>query len=100
VDLPDAASRKEIFRIHLARRSHPVERFDLGELSRAAEGFSGAEIEHAVVAAAYGAHSESKPLETRHILDELRSTRPLSVVRAEEVAALRHWAERRTVPAD
>jgi SpoVK/Ycf46/Vps4 family AAA+-type ATPase len=100
VDLPDSGSRKEIFRIHLARRSHPLERFDLGELSRAAEGFSGAEIEQSIVAAAYGAHSESKPLETRHVLDELRSTRPLSVVRAEEVAALRKWAERRTVPAD
>ena len=49
---------------------------------------------------AYTAHSEGKPLETRHIVEELRSTRPLSVVRAEEVAALRQWAERRTVPAD
>jgi SpoVK/Ycf46/Vps4 family AAA+-type ATPase len=100
VDLPESASRAEIFRIHLQRRKHPVERFDLAAVGAAAEGFSGAEIEHAIVAAAYTAHSEGKPLETRHILDELRSTRPLSVVRAEEVAALRKWAERRTVPAD
>ncbi|HUP97981.1 MAG TPA: AAA family ATPase [Usitatibacter sp.] len=100
VDLPHQASRGEIFRIHLARRKHPVEKFDLATLGAAADGFSGAEIEQAIVAAAYTAHSEGKPLETRHIVDELRSTRPLSVVRAEEVAALRKWAERRTVPAD
>ena len=100
VDLPQPASRGEIFRIHLERRKHPLERFDLPAVGAAAEGFSGAEIEHAIVAAAYAAHSEGKPLETRHILAELGSTRPLSVVRAEEVAALRRWAERRTVPAD
>ena len=100
VDLPDPASRAEIFRIHFAKRKHPVERFDLAALAAAADGFSGAEIEQAIVAAAYAAHAENTPIETRHVLEELRSTRPLSVVRAEEVAALRRWAERRTVPAD
>jgi hypothetical protein len=40
------------------------------------------------------------PLATAHVLDELRSTRPLAVVRAEEVASLRAWAQQRTVPAD
>ena len=39
-------------------------------------------------------------LEARHVLQELQSTRPLAVLRAEEVAALRHWAEGRTVLAD
>jgi hypothetical protein len=52
------------------------------------------------VAAAYAAHAEGKALETRHVLAELRATRPLAVVRAEKVAALRHWAAERTVPTD
>lgn len=100
VDLPEADIRAEIFRIHLTRRGHAPERFDLSGLARACERFSGAEIEQSIVAAAYTAHAEGKPLETRHVLEELRTTRPLAVVRAEKVAALRAWAEGRTVPAD
>jgi len=100
VDLPLPAVRVDIFRIHLARRKHPVERFDLEALAAASERFSGAEIEQSIVAAAYAAHAEGKALETRHILAELGATRPLAVVRAEKVAALRHWAAERTVPTD
>jgi SpoVK/Ycf46/Vps4 family AAA+-type ATPase len=100
VDLPQSAVRAEIFRIHLARRKHPVERFDLEALAASSERFSGAEIEQSIVAAAYAAHAEGKTLETRHIVSELGSTRPLAVVRAEKVAALRRWATDRTVPTD
>jgi SpoVK/Ycf46/Vps4 family AAA+-type ATPase len=100
VDLPTAQVRTDIFRIHLAQRKHPVERFDLYKLAASSEKFSGAEIEQAIVAAAYAAHSEKKPLATEHILDEIGGTRPLAVLRAEEVADLREWAEGRTVPSD
>ena len=100
VDLPDEATRAEIFRIHLARRRHAPESFAVAELARAAQGFSGAEIEQSIVAGAYAAHSEAKPLETRHIAEELRATRPLSVLRAEHLEQLRGWAEGRTVPAN
>jgi SpoVK/Ycf46/Vps4 family AAA+-type ATPase len=100
VDLPGPAVRAEIFRIHLAKRSHPVERFDLAQLAGQAERYSGAEIEQSIIAAAYAAHAEGKPLQTSHVAGELKATRPLAVLRAEEVAALREWAERRTVPAD
>jgi ATP-dependent 26S proteasome regulatory subunit len=100
VDLPLAPVRADIFRIHLTRRAHPMEAFDLQALAAASERFSGAEIEHSIVAAAYSAHAERKPLATSHILDELRATRPLAVVRAEKVAALREWARNRTVPTD
>ena len=100
VDLPTAPVRAEIFRIHLLRRKHPVERFDLHALAAASERFSGAEIEQAIVAAAYTAHAEGKALETAHVVAELTGTRPLAVVRAEKVQALREWAEERTVPTD
>ena len=58
------------------------------------------EIEQSIVSAAYTAFSQKKPLETAHILDEVAGTRPLAVLRAEEVAALRDWADGRTVPSD
>jgi hypothetical protein len=34
------------------------------------------------------------------LLEELAGSRPLSVMMAEKVAALRDWASTRTVPAD
>ncbi len=51
VDLPDAATRAEIFRLHLQRRELDESAYDLGRLADASAGFSGAEIEQVVVAA-------------------------------------------------
>jgi SpoVK/Ycf46/Vps4 family AAA+-type ATPase len=99
VDLPDAPTREEIFRIHLRRRKLAPEAFDVPALAAAADGFSGAEIEQAVVAAAYEAHAAKRPLDTALVAEELARTRPLSVVMAERVAELRAWAAGRTVPA-
>ncbi len=100
VDLPDAPTRAEIFAIHLARRELKAEGFDLEDLAQAADGFSGAEIEQAVVSALYEAHARQKPLDPAMLLEEIGRTRPLSTVMAERVAALRDWAAERTVPAN
>jgi AAA+ superfamily predicted ATPase len=100
VDLPGAESRARIFEIHLARRRHDPKRFDLGQLAAATEGFSGAEIEQAIVSALYEAHAQSKPLDASHVHAEVSSTRPLSIVMAERIEALRAWAQGRTVSAD
>ena len=100
VDLPDAAARAEIFRIHLARREVDWEGFSLMALSDAADGFSGAEIEQAVVSALYAAHADGVAVDEARVVQEVRNTRPLSVLMAEQVNALREWARGRTVPAD
>ena len=100
VDLPDAAARADIFRIHTRRRSIDVKDAELVALAARAEGFTGAEIEQAVVSAAYHVHGRDTPLDARAIARELERTRPLSVVMAEKVAALRAWAADRTVAAD
>jgi hypothetical protein len=63
-------------------------------------GFSGAEIEQAIVAGLYTAFNKKQQLSTDVLMGELQSTRPLSVTRAEEIAAIREWAKRRAVPAD
>ncbi len=98
IDLPTAADRKAIFGVHIKRKRDPS-KFDLDALAAASEGFSGAEIEQAVVSGLYAAFSEGKELDTRHILHELQATRPLSVTRHEAISALREWAEGRTVAA-
>ena len=100
VDLPDAATRAEIFAIHLRKRGHKPMDFDILQLASQTEGFSGAEIEQAIVAATYLAREQGTTLATGHVLTELQQTRPLSQVMAEPLARLRHWAQDRTVPAN
>ena len=100
VDLPDRDVRAKILAIHLSRRQQPLQNFAVDELAAAMKGFSGAEIEQAVVAALYLAHARQTPLDNAHIREEIERTRPLSVVMAERVAALRQWADGRTVRCD
>lgn len=99
VDLPDAAIREEIFSIHLRKRGCAVEQFNLPELAAASDGFSGSEIEQAIVSALYSAAASDKPLDMTTLTSELAGTSPLSIVMAEQIARLRLWAADRTVPA-
>ena len=99
IDLPVAEDRKAIFAVHLRKRKRDLSGFDLDALAAASEGFSGAEIEQAVVSALYTAFAEGTELKTEHVLHELRATWPLSVVRQEAIAELRQWAQGRTVMA-
>ena len=100
VDLPNHAARAEIFRLHLAKREVDWEGFSLSSLADAADGFSGAEIEQAVVSALYSAHAAQAAVDEARVVEEIRATRPLSVLMAEQVNGLREWARTRTVPAD
>ncbi|HET6604866.1 MAG TPA: AAA family ATPase [Xanthomonadaceae bacterium] len=100
VDLPDADARRSAFEIHLRRRELDPAGFDLDGLVAASQGYSGAEIEQAIVSALYRAFADSHPLASAHVLAELAGTRPLSQTMAEQVAALREWARERCVPAD
>jgi SpoVK/Ycf46/Vps4 family AAA+-type ATPase len=100
VDLPTPAARRHIFSIHLRRRKRDPQKFDLERIAAAADGFSGAEIEQAVVSAMYAAFADQHEVTTDHILAEIRSTNPLSVLMAERVRNLRAWAKGRCVPAD
>jgi len=100
VDLPDVATRAEIFNIHLAKRKQDPAQFDIQKLALACAGFSGAEIEQAVVSALYEAVAEKTPLSNTLLLAEIGRTRPLSVVMSEKLQALKAWAADRTVMAN
>lgn len=100
VDLPDDAARRQIFSIHLGKRELEPGLFDLGRLAELASNYSGAEIEQAIVAAGYAAHADRRPLTQPDVENAITSTQPLSVVMAEQIAALRAWASSRTVPAN
>lgn len=99
VDLPDKATRQEIFRIHLEKRDVDTARVDLALLAELSDGFTGAEIEQAVVSARYGARASNKSVDTELLREAIQGTYPISVVMSEHIAALRAWARDRTVPA-
>ena len=100
VDLPQKDIRAAIFQIHLKKRGLDAALFDLDTLAANSEGFTGAELEQAVVSALYTSYARGVPLSTGLIESELVNTRPLSVVMSEQISALRQWALERTVAAD
>ena len=100
VDLPSPEARCAILKIHLRKRKQNPTSFDLGRLAAASEGFSGAEMEQAIVAGLYTAYSSNTALTTEILLGELAATRPLSRTMQERLQDLRSWAATRTVSAD
>lgn len=100
VDLPSAAVREDVLRIHSKKRNLALSDAHVKQLAAACDGFSGAEIEQAVVSAVYAAHATNEPVGAQHVLQEIGATRPLSVTMAEKIFELRSWATDRTVAAD
>jgi SpoVK/Ycf46/Vps4 family AAA+-type ATPase len=99
VDLPDAAMRTDILTIHLGKRDLSPADYNLAELTDATEGFTGAEIEEAIVSARYLAAANRESVRQDDLLAAVHRTYPISVLRAESIASLRAWAANRTVPA-
>ncbi len=97
VDLPNDQERATILQIHLARHKQSPQQFDLLALVQAIDGFSGAEIEQAVIAALYRALYVQKPLDTAILVDTIKATIPLSVSRREALQQLRAIAQERFV---
>lgn len=100
VDLPVKEVRADIFEIHIIKRGLDAKDFDIEKLAAACDGFTGAEIEQAVVSGLYLAKERQEPLDDKHLQEEIKQTRPLSVVMAEKMTKLRQWASDRTVNAD
>src|SRR5688572_19227342 len=98
VDLPNERERTDVFRIHLALHRRSPAAFDLGQLAIASRGFSGAEIEEAIVASLFEAFATRSELKTEHVLKALGETVPLSRTMETEIERLRAWAAGRTRP--
>jgi hypothetical protein len=63
------------------------------------EGWSGAEIEQAVVASRIEARQAGRPMETGDVWRQTNSMVPLSKTMAEQVKAIREWAFKRATRA-
>jgi SpoVK/Ycf46/Vps4 family AAA+-type ATPase len=99
VDLPTPEERQQIFSIHLSKRRREITRFDLEQLAKVSDGFSGAEIEQALIAAMYEAFAQDREFTQLDIIAAIKSTLPLSRTMTEQVTALRDWARQRARPA-
>jgi SpoVK/Ycf46/Vps4 family AAA+-type ATPase len=108
VDLPTHAERVPIWRLHLERRLTAgsavaaelmVDDALLTRLARHSEGFSGAEIEQAVVSACFDAFADRRPVTEEDLVRAVTNTVALSVTQAESIAATREWAATRAVAA-
>ncbi len=100
VDLPGAEVRKAVFSIHLKKRMYKPEDFDLGALTAASEGYTGAEIEQAVIAGMHEAFSRGVKMQTSDLLGALQRSPPLSVTMKERIDSLRAWARGRCATVD
>ncbi|MEI8082111.1 MAG: AAA family ATPase, partial [Actinomycetes bacterium] len=107
VDLPTVAERKAIWRVQFRRKLEGtpagagLELSDdlIGRLADASEGLSGAEIENAVVVALFEAFGARRAVTEDDLMVALKRTVPLSVTNAEQIAAIRRWADTRAVAA-
>lgn len=107
IDLPTDSERTVIFRLHVRARLKAgpalgdldVSDALLRDLVDATEGFSGAEIEQAVISACFDAFDGRRALTREDLLREIEHTVPLSVTQAESISALRSWADMRAVAA-
>ncbi len=90
-------TRRIILSIHLQKRDLDPADFDLDALAAASDGFSGAEIEQAIVSGCYSAMSSSGDPGGDALMAELLGTAPLSVVMAEKLDGLWAWARQRNL---
>lgn len=98
VDLPKRDERAAIFTIHMRLRNQDPKRFDIERLADATDGYSGAEIERAVISALYRALQKKTVPSTELILESVQSTVPLSVSRREDIERIREVAKGRFTP--
>ncbi len=107
VDLPTHLERIEIFKLHLGKRlkeSDIIGNLKLSDelynhLADITESFSGAEIEQTVISGLFEAFAEKRALKEEDLTLAIKNTVPLSVTQAEQIAAIRKWANLRAVSA-
>lgn len=99
LDLPHEQQRVEIAAIHLKNRGRKPTNFDLEEIAKVSEGFSGAEIETAITDTLFQVFPEGREINTDDVVAAIKRTSPISLTMKEEIDALRAWAKSRNIRA-
>lgn len=98
VDLPSQKERENIISIHLKKKGQDPSQYPMEMLGKKTEGFNGAEIEECIKEAMFAAYVEAPDnpkLVSKHLVDAISKTVPLSTTMKEQIAALRNWAATR-----
>jgi SpoVK/Ycf46/Vps4 family AAA+-type ATPase len=92
-DLPDDDERKNIIEIHIGNQGGDPKEFDLDYLVMTTEGWNGAEVEQAVIAARIDANQDGgRKFNNKDIYRHTRSIVPLSETMREQIKVIRDWA--------
>jgi ATP-dependent 26S proteasome regulatory subunit len=106
IDLPNRNEREEILTIQLKKRRRDPGLFDMKQLLDVTAGFSGSELEEAVVGALYDTFDEGQgtiDIGTTSLVSACREVIPLSQTMRERLAEMREWSKsraRRASPPD
>jgi hypothetical protein len=98
-DLPREDERREIIRIHLRLNGAEPDTMNVDRLLNSTEGWTGAEIEQAVIAGRIDAHREGRGLTIEDVRHHTIRMVPLSQTMAEQISAIRNWAYKRALRA-
>lgn len=99
IDLPGLGEREEIVTIHLKNKEQNPDNFNIRLIAELCDGFSGAEIEQAVIAGLYEAFDNDRSIATDDVLKSIENQVPLSITMAEDIQHLREWTATRARPA-
>jgi hypothetical protein len=99
VDLPNEEEREEIWRIVISDYDRDPADFDLKQLAKATEGFTGGEIRFAFFDALFEAFEAEAEPDDLGIARVLAGSVPLSKLMAEPIQQLRQWARNHARPA-
>lgn len=96
VDLPNVAERESVWRIQIARHRRDPDDYDIQQLAKITEGFTGAEIEQVYIEALYTAFARNAEPTDMDIAGVLNDFVPLSRLMSDKIKALRQWSIGRT----
>jgi hypothetical protein len=99
VDIPIEEEQLEIFKIHLHRRSVDPAKFDLTQVTKFTNGWTGAEIEQCVISAVTKARLEDRAVTEQDLVNIAAKQFPLSRTMKEQINQIRNWAFERAVRA-
>ena len=99
VGLPTQEEREEIVAIQLERKGRKQKNFDVKKIAQSCDGFTGAEIEEAIVSAMFEAYADNaRELTSDDIISQMKSCQPASEgIMKDTVEALNEWASKENV---
>jgi SpoVK/Ycf46/Vps4 family AAA+-type ATPase len=91
-DLPTEEERREIIKIHLRLNGADPKEINIDRILVHTQGWTGAEIEQAIISARIDAAQEKRKVASDDITRHTTSMVPLSKTMSEQIKAIRDWA--------